>query len=124
MNLLLDTHVLIWWLSDSPRLKPHARRAINEAENVWVSAASAWEIESKRRRGLLRAPDDLEQTMEERNLRSLPITVSHAIAACALANHHRDPFDRILVAQASAESLTFVTADQQLVAYGVQIMLA
>ena len=124
MSLLLDTHILLWWLMNSPRLSTNARVAIEQAEIVWVSAVSAWEIEAKRSRGLLRAPDDLERTLGGFDLRPLSLTISHAIAAARLPMHHRDPFDRMLVAQASLESLTLLTADPQLAAYGVPILQA
>ena len=124
MNLLLDTHILLWWLGDSPRLSKKARRAIEESEAVFVSAVSAWEIELKRARGLLRAPDNLEATLRARDLQTLSLTVPHAIAAGRLPLYHRDPFDRMLVAQASLESVTLLTADKQQAAYGVPVILA
>jgi PIN domain nuclease of toxin-antitoxin system len=124
LNLLLDTHILLWWLGDSPRLSKKARRAIEESEAVFVSAVSAWEIELKRARGLLRAPDNLEATLRARDLQTLSLTVAHAIAAGRLPLYHRDPFDRMLVAQASLESLTLLTADKQQAAYGVPVILA
>jgi PIN domain nuclease of toxin-antitoxin system len=124
LNLLLDTHILLWWLGDSPRLSKKARRAIEESEAVFVSAVSAWEIELKRARGLLRAPDNLEATLRARDLQTLSLTVPHAIAAGRLPLYHRDPFDRMLVAQASLESLTLLTADKQQAAYGVPVILA
>ena len=124
MNLLLDTHILLWWLADSPRLSKRARRAIEESGAVFVSAVSAWEIELKRTRGLLRAPDNLEATLRARDLRPLSLTVAHAVAAGRLPLYHRDPFDRMLVAQASLESLTLLTADKQQAVYGVPVILA
>ena len=124
MNLLLDTHILLWWLADSPRLSKRARRAIEESGAVFVSAVSAWEIELKRTRGLLRAPDNLEATLRARDLRPLSLTVAHAVAAGRLPLYHRDPFDRMLVAQASLESLTLLTVDKQQAAYGVPVILA
>jgi len=105
-------------------LSKKARRAIEESEAVFVSAVSAWEIELKRARGLLRAPDNLEATLRARDLQTLSLTVRHAIAAGRLPLHHRDPFDRMLVAQASLESLTLLTADKQQAAYGVPVILA
>jgi len=124
LNLLLDTHILLWWLGDSPRLSKKARRAIEESATVFVSAVSAWEIELKRARGLLRAPNNLEATLRARDLQTLSLTVPHAIAAGRLPLYHRDPFDRMLVAQASLESLTLLTADKQQAAYGVPVILA
>jgi PIN domain nuclease of toxin-antitoxin system len=123
LNLLLDTHILLWWLADSPRLSAKARKAIREAEVVWVSAVSAWEIESKRSRGLLNAPHNLEATLRAHDLGSLSLTVGHAVAAGRLPPHHRDPIDRMLVAQATMESLTLLTADKQLRSYEAPMML-
>jgi PIN domain nuclease of toxin-antitoxin system len=123
-SLLLDTHILIWWLADSPRLSRKALKLIQDTAIVWVSAVSAWEIESKRARGLLDAPDDLEATLMARDLRLLSLTVAHAIAAARLPMHHRDPIDRMLVAQASLESLTLLTADRQQSVYDVPVILA
>ena len=100
MNLLLDTHILLWWLGDSARLSKKARRAIEDAETAWVSAATGWEIETKRGRGLLEAPDNLEETLRACSLPTLPLSLAHAIAAARLPMIHRDPFDRMLVAQA------------------------
>jgi PIN domain nuclease of toxin-antitoxin system len=124
LNLLLDTHILLWWLADSPHLSKKARKAIQDSEIVWVSAASAWEIELKRSRGLLEAPDNLEATLRARDLDSLPLTIAHAVAAARLPLHHRDPFDRMLIAQATLESLALLTADKQQAAYDVPVILA
>ena len=123
MSLLLDTHILLWWLADSPRLSKKARKAIQDAETVWVSAVSAWEIALKRSRGLLEAPDNLEATLRARDMQALPLTIAHAAAAGKLPLHHRDPFDRMLIAQALVESLTLLTADPQQTAYDAPVIL-
>ena len=123
MNLLLDTHILLWWLEDSPRLSASARDTIRDSEIVFASAVSAWEIEVKRARGLLRAPDNLEMTIRARDLQPLSMTISHAVAAGRLPSHHGDPFDRMLIAQALLESLTLMTADKKLKHYDVAVML-
>jgi PIN domain nuclease of toxin-antitoxin system len=123
LNLLLDTHILLWWLADSPRLSKQARIAVERSDVVWVSAVSAWEIEVKRARGLLEAPDNLEETLRSRDLRMLSLSVGHAIGAARLPPHHRDPFDRMLVAQAAMESLTLVTADKNQAAYEIPVIL-
>ena len=123
MSLLLDTHILLWWLADSPRLSRKARKAIQDAEAVWVSAVSAWEIAVKRSRGLLEAPDNLEATLRARDIQPLPLTMAHATVAGRLPFHHRDPFDRMLIAQAMAESLTLLTADRQQTLYEVPAIL-
>jgi PIN domain nuclease of toxin-antitoxin system len=97
---------------------------MEESGAIFVSAVSAWEIELKRTRGLLRAPNNLEATLRARDLRPLSLTVAHAVAAGRLPLYHRDPFDRMLVAQASLESLTLLTVDKQQAAYGVPVILA
>jgi PIN domain nuclease of toxin-antitoxin system len=123
LNLLLDTHVLLWWLADSPRLPRPARAAIVDSDLTYVSAASAWEIEIKKSLGKLSAPDDLEATLAAYHLRPLAVTVAHAITAGRLPRHHGDPFDRMLVAQAKLESLTLVTRDARLRDYGIRVLL-
>lgn len=123
MNLLLDTHVLLWSLLDSPRLSAKARETISGAALVYASAVSAWEIAIKRALGKLVCPEDLEGALRDTQFLALPVTVGHAIAAGALPRHHDDPFDRMLVAQAKMESLTLVTRDERLKDYGVRVML-
>lgn len=124
MNLLLDTHILLWWLGGSPRLSKKAETAIEGAETAWVSAATGWEIETKRARGRLEAPENLEETLRAGNFLLLPLSMAHAIAAARLPMFHRDPFDRMLVAQAGIESLVLLTADRQLEAYDVPVIVA
>ena len=125
MNLLLDTHVLLWWLADAPELSEAARDLIRDSNRaVWVSAVSAWEIAIKKALGKLEAPDDLVAALEANGFRSLPIQVTHALLAGSLPRIHDDPFDRMLVAQAKAEGLTLVTADARLTAYGVSVFRA
>ena len=123
MRILLDTNVLLWWLADDARLSNVIRRTIREADAVFVSAVSAWEIEIKRATGKLSAPDNLERTIRDFNLSGLSVSVPHAIAAGRLPKHHRDPFDRMLIAQAKLESLTLVTSDAVFQAYDVAVML-
>ncbi|MEO8098756.1 MAG: type II toxin-antitoxin system VapC family toxin [Acidobacteriota bacterium] len=122
MNLLLDTHVLLWWLMNSPRLSGKGRKSIEEAITLHVSAASAWEIEVKRLRGL-EAPEDLPAALRESGIQALNITISHAVASARLPGHHHDPFDRILLAQAAAENLVLCTADEMLARYEVPVLL-
>jgi PIN domain nuclease of toxin-antitoxin system len=120
MRLLLDTHVLLWWLADDKGLSPAARSAIADGESaVFVSSASAWEIAIKRALGKLKAPSDLEAQLESNRFEPLAITISHAMVAGALPRHHDDPFDRMLVAQAMNERLTVVTHDDRFALYGV-----
>ena len=123
MNLLLDTNVLLWSLLDSPRLSAKARKAIVDAPFVYVSAASAWEIAIKRALGKLVCPDDLEGALRATQFSPLAVTVPHALAAGALPRHHDDPFDRMLIAQAKAESLTQMTGDARLSDYGARVMV-
>jgi PIN domain nuclease of toxin-antitoxin system len=122
LKLLLDTHTLLWFLADSPKLSGKARRAIAGASTVYVSAATAWEISIKKARGKLKAPDDLEKEMLANRLEPLPVTVAHALAAGELPFHHHDPFDRVLIAQAQAESLTLVSADRSFGECGVRVL--
>jgi PIN domain nuclease of toxin-antitoxin system len=118
MNLSLDTHVLLWSLSSPQRLSKVARDAIEDPANiVFVSAAVAWEIEIKSAVGKLRAPSDLANQVSAANFQELPITIAHALALRQLPNLHRDPFDRIMLAQARAAGLTFVTADPAVLQY-------
>jgi len=121
-NLLLDTHVFLWWQADDPRLQQPARSAIAEADLVFVSAASAWEAAIKAALGRLELPDTMEAGVEESGFEKLPITFSHAEAAAALPPHNQDPFDRMLVAQALSEGLTLVTSDRRLEPYQVPIL--
>ncbi len=123
MNLLLDTHVLLWWLADDPALPVAARAAIaNPDTRVLVSAASVWEISIKQAAGHLDAPDDLIDAIEHNDFDTLPITASHALAAGKLAPHHPDPFDRMLIAQAELDRLTLVTVDRRFADYDVELL--
>lgn len=123
MQLLLDTHTLLWWLDDAPELGTAARAHIMAGTNaVFVSAVCAWEVEIKRALGKLDAPDDLEDVVERSQFEMLPITMRHAITAGRLPPHHGDPFDRMLIAQASVEQFTIVTNDAAFGAYGVALI--
>jgi PIN domain nuclease of toxin-antitoxin system len=122
VRLLLDTHVLLWWLADHPSLSPHAAEMIQRERDVFVSAASAWEIAIKRALGKLEAPDDLSGAIEANDFRPLPVGVGHALVAGALPRHHDDPFDRMLVAQAQQEGLTLVTSDRWIPSYAVSVL--
>ncbi len=124
MRLLLDTNVLIWWLAESPRLSKETRDAITAEPEVIVSAVSAFEIAVKSAIGKLRVPDDLEVQIVEQAMTELPVTVRHGLAVGQLPMHHRDPFDRLLIAQAQCEGLTIITADRAFAAYDVPIMAA
>ncbi len=123
MNVLLDTHVLLWWLADDPSLPPAARAAIADTQTtVLVSAASVWEISIKQAACRLDAPDDILEALEQSDFETLPITAAHALAAGRLAPHHADPFDRMLIAQAQAEKLTLITVDRRFADYSVELL--
>lgn len=122
-RLLLDTHALLWVLEDAAALDESARSAIVDPRNdVFVSSISMWEISIKRSLGKLKAPEDLLSTIDASGLRELPVTVVHADHAGGLPPHHRDPFDRMLVAQAQVEGLTIVTHDSVIAKYGVRTL--
>jgi PIN domain nuclease of toxin-antitoxin system len=123
VNLLLDTHVLIWW-DEGRRLSAEARRAIRDAEDVYVSAASAWEVAIKMGLGRLSPRRTVEQAASESGFLELPVTSRHAVRVAGLPTHHRDPFDRLLVAQAVEEGLTVVSRDPIFGAYGVPLVAA
>jgi PIN domain nuclease of toxin-antitoxin system len=117
----LDTHTLLWWLADDPQLGRQARTLVKDARNtVMVSAASAWEISIKKAIGKLEAPEGLSNLIEDEGFESLPITFFHGERAGTLPLLHRDPFDRMLVAQAQAEGLDVITSDDRIQQYGVQ----
>ena len=125
MNLLLDTHVLLWALDSPERLDDRARDAIRDPRNrVLVSSASAWEISIKTALGKLRFDGDLTGVLKAVGFDPLAIDVEHALAAGALPPVHRDPFDRMLVAQARAEGLTVVTRDDVFESYDVPTLRA
>lgn len=118
MKILLDTHVYLWWVADSRSLSPASRKKIAGADAVFVSAASIWEAIIKIGIGKLAAdPVALVRGIAESGFEPLPITPEHALALARLRDHHKDPFDRILLAQAITEPLYFLTADRALSAY-------
>jgi len=122
-RLLLDTHVLLWWLEGGDALAAGARAAIGSPESaIYVSAASAWEITLKRAKGRLDSPSDVVDAIDANGFLELPITVSHAQSVGGLPPHHADPFDRILIAQAMLEGLTIVTRDPAFAAYDVPLL--
>jgi PIN domain nuclease of toxin-antitoxin system len=123
VRLLLDTHALLWWLANDARLGTRAREAIATPTNlVFVSAATAWEIAVKRALGRLTAPGDIEEWLVENDFQPLPIQVAEAVASAELPPHHRDPFDRLLVAQAQIGRMTIVTGDEDIAKYGVSTL--
>lgn len=118
MRALLDTQLFLWYVADSPRLTVKARAAIRAADEVYVSAASIWEAAIKASIGKLEvSPDDLHAGIEASGFVELPIRAIHASAVASLPPHHRDPFDRILIAQAIREPLSLFTTDGTLARY-------
>jgi len=125
MNLLLDTHVLLWWLDDNPNLSQSARTVIADGNNlVFVSAAVIWEIQIKQALGKLKIPVNFHKVLDRQGFEMIDITVEHAYAVGKLPPYHRDPFDRILVAQAKMEKMTLVSRDIHIKKYKVPLINA
>jgi PIN domain nuclease of toxin-antitoxin system len=123
MRLLLDTHVFIWW-DQGAGLSKEATSAIRSAEQVYVSAVTGWEIAIKASLGRIETDRDIGAAVSQSGFEELPVRLSHADALRDLPPHHRDPFDRMLVAQALEEKLTLVTRDDALTRYAVSIVRA
>lgn len=123
-KILLDTHALIWWLEGGAKLSPAARRIIADPEaSVLVSSASAWEIAIKHHAGKFRVPaliKDFEGRVQREGFVELPISIEHAVKAAALPGSHKDPFDRVLIAQSQLEDAAIVTRDPLFRKYAVQ----
>jgi PIN domain nuclease of toxin-antitoxin system len=118
----VDTHALLWWLTDDPALPTTAREAISDPGNEpLVSTVIVWEIAIKRSLGKIDAPDDLPDRISDEGFAWLPISAEHAWHVRGLPMHHRDPFDRLLVAQALVEGLTVISRDDFLDRYGVEV---
>lgn len=125
MNLLLDTHVLLWWLDANPSLSEKAKTTIADGSNlVLISAAVIWEIRIKQALGKLEIPTNFRQTLDRQPFEMLPITAEHAHTVGDLPPIHRDPFDRMLIAQAKVERLTIVTRDTNIKQYKIPIIKA
>jgi PIN domain nuclease of toxin-antitoxin system len=123
LRLLLDSHIVLWLTTDVPgRSSEQLDAIVDKANDTLVSAVSIWELEIKRLKGQLDAPADLLHRLEDGGFRLLSLTADNALDAARLPPHHRDPFDRLLVAQAQGEAATFVTADEKLGFYDVPIM--
>lgn len=127
MRALLDTHTFLWWNSNDARLSDEARMVIADGRNeIFLSAASAWEIAIKYNRGRLILPENPEKYVSSRMLihhfQPLPIQLSHALHVSALPDYHRDPFDRLLVAQSKLEKLPLLTADLEIAQYDVTVL--
>jgi PIN domain nuclease of toxin-antitoxin system len=125
VRLLLDTHVVLWWMDDPRVVSEEARRSIADpGSDVFVSAAAAWEITIKKSLGKLEAPDDLDVAIKDARFETLPITVRHAVEVQHLPPIHQDPFDRIQIAQAIHEDLTLVTRNARILTYDVRTLEA
>ncbi len=120
---LLDTHVLLWWLSEPSQLSAQAKDAIAEgAHAVYMSTAAAWEMAIKKALGRLEFPGNLEEVLRKDHIEALPITLPHALAVADLPVHHQDPFDRMQIAQARIENLTLITRDARIAEYDVKVL--
>ncbi|MBC6432860.1 type II toxin-antitoxin system VapC family toxin [Nostoc sp. HG1] len=125
MELLLDTCALIWSLEDNPCLLPEAHQQISDSSNkVFVSAVSVWEIEIKRKKRQLKTPENLIQAIIDTKFSFLSITEYHAVKAASLPEYHKDPFDRLLIAQAMLEKMVIITSDTIFGKYGVAVISA
>ncbi|MDE0377474.1 MAG: type II toxin-antitoxin system VapC family toxin [bacterium] len=124
MRLLVDSHVALWWLEANQALGPACRRSIERADQVFFSAVTPWELGIKKALGKVSFPDGLTDRLEAEGFEALSISARHAEQAAALPPHHRDPFDRMLVAQAQLEALALVTADRVLHPYNVSMIEA
>ena len=124
MRVLLDTHILLWWLMDDRRLPKDAEQIIKDPDNaIFVSAASIWEVAIKAALGQIEAdPLAIQSAIEPSGFTELPITGKHAAQVAKLPSHHRDPFDRMLVAQSLAEPMRLLTSDTLLAKYGDMVL--
>jgi PIN domain nuclease of toxin-antitoxin system len=120
-RFLLDTRVVIWWLVDDPALSDDVKALVDDQPQVFVSAATLWEVAIKQALGKLEHSGDLPEVIQRCDFQELPVRFAHAIAASRLPPLHRDPFDRMLVAQAQVEDLTIVTRDAQIRRYDVEV---
>jgi PIN domain nuclease of toxin-antitoxin system len=124
MRLLLDTHIFLWAVMGNSALKAPVRRLMEEAEEVYVSAASIWEIAIKARLGKIEADADvLVDEIADVGFRELPVRLQHAAGVAKLPQYHTDPFDRLLIAQAIAEPLKFLTVDTALAQYSEMVLV-
>ncbi|SCL37989.1 PIN domain nuclease, a component of toxin-antitoxin system (PIN domain) [Micromonospora pallida] len=122
MRLLLDTHIVIWWLADDPALPDDLKDQLDHEPDVYVSSATIWEVAIKQAMGKIKEPNDLPERIRNSGFRELPITAEHAIVAGRLPLIHRDPFDRMLIAQALCADLTLVSRDVEVRKYDVALL--
>ena len=127
MKILLDTHTFLWWITDDQRLPDHAREIISNGDNaLFLSAASGWEITIKAKIGRLNLPDEpqrfIPEQMKPNFIQSLPIQMSHALHVSTLPDYHRDPFDRLLIAQSQLEEIPILSSDPQIANYQVEVI--
>jgi PIN domain nuclease of toxin-antitoxin system len=127
MKILLDTHTFLWWITNDPHLSTRASQVIADvSHDVFISAASCWEIAMKAQRGRLILPDTPEKYISQQihinNFQSLPIYVSHALQVYNLPDLHRDPFDRLLIAQSQVEGFPIVSGDAEIARYDVNVI--
>jgi PIN domain nuclease of toxin-antitoxin system len=122
MSLLLDTHVALWAITGDPTLGQDLLDRLRHDPDIFLSPVSLWEITIKQSAGKLAGPPDLAERVRDMGFRALPVTSAHAIAAGRLPPHHRDPFDRMLVAQAVTESLTLASRDGSVALYDVDVL--
>lgn len=117
MGLLLDTHIVLWWLLDDPSLSEDFKSRLDEDPDVYVSAATLWELSIKQFAGTLTEPPNLPEEVRDSGFRPLPISLEHALVAGRLPLVHRDPFDRMLISQAKCEGLVLATHDPAIQKY-------
>ncbi|MCJ7784306.1 MAG: type II toxin-antitoxin system VapC family toxin [Desulfobacterales bacterium] len=127
MKVLLDTHTFLWWITDDPKLSLRVRGIISDGENeIFISAATGWEIAIKSQIGRLKLPDEPQRFILEQlkinGMKRLPIEMRHALHVSTLPAYHQDPFDRILIAQAQMEDLPVLSADPEIGKYEVTII--
>lgn len=123
MNLLLDTHIVLWWLSDSSKLSKKSRSIISDTNNfIFVSVATGWEIAIKKSIGKLDAPNDFSKALQVNAFQPIAITLEHAELAGSLPHHHDDPFDRMIIAQSKIENFAVLTHDKHFKLYDIELL--
>ena len=127
MKYLLDTHAFLWWIGDDPALSERARSIIADGGNeIYLSAVSVWEIAIKSRAGRLDIAGEIEtfvsRHVQENSFQPLPITLTHSAKVQSLSNHHRDPFDQMLVAQSMVEEMPVISVDKMIKSYDVEVV--